>query len=126
VIEMQSSEKQIKELEEEIVELHAKGVLVLKQKKSAQLVDPSQESDNLFLPFEKAIAKEQFDNLNVDEVEDKSKWQVAVHPIISTSTPKFQDASMQMEGDEVIEVKDLKQNLKVAIETNKKLLCNLN
>jgi len=57
----------------------------------------------------------------VDEVEDKNKWQVAVHPVIRTPTPTFQDASMQTEGDKVIEVKDLKQNLKVAVKANKKL-----
>jgi len=61
----------------------------------------------------------------VDEVEDKNKWQVVVHPVIRTPTPIFQDASMKIEGDEVIEVKDLKQNLKVAVEANKKLQCDL-
>jgi len=57
----------------------------------------------------------------VGEVEDKNKWQVAVRPIIRTPTLTFQDASMQTEGDEVIEIEDLKQNLKVAVEANKKL-----
>jgi len=80
-------EKRIKELEKEIAKLHAKGVPVLQEKKSAQSLDPSQESDKLSLLFEKAIAMEQFDNLNVDEVEDKSKWQVAVCPVIPTLTP---------------------------------------
>jgi len=68
---------------------------------------------------------QQFDSLNVDEIEDKNKWQVAIPPIIPTSTPTIQDASMQTKGDEVIEVKDLKQNLKVVIKINKKLQCNL-
>jgi len=113
--EIQSLEKRIKELEEEIAELHAKGAPVSKEKKNAQSLDPSQESDKFSLPFEKAITVEQFDSLNVDEVEDKNKWQVAVRPVICTPTPTFQDASMQMEGDEVIEVEDLKQNLKVAV-----------
>jgi len=45
-------------LEKEIAELHAKGVLVLQEKKSAQSLDSSQESDKLSLLFEKAIAVE--------------------------------------------------------------------
>jgi len=45
-------------LEEEIVELHVKGAPISKEKKSAQSLDPNQESDKLSLPFEKAIAME--------------------------------------------------------------------
>jgi len=51
-------EKQIKELEKEIVELCAKEALVLKEKKNIQLVDLSQDNDKLSLPFEKAMAME--------------------------------------------------------------------
>jgi len=46
---------------------------------------------------------------------------VVVRPVIPSPTPTFEDVSMQMEGNEVIEVEDLKQNLTVAIEANKKL-----
>jgi len=61
----------------------------------------------------------------MDEIENKNKWQVAIPPIVPTPTPTIQNASMQTEGDEVIEVKNLKQNFKVAVESNKKLQCDL-
>jgi len=76
-------------LEEEIAKLHAKGALVSKEKKNAQSLDLSQKSDKLSLPFEKAIVVEQFDSLNVDEVGEKSKWQVAVHFVICTPILTF-------------------------------------
>jgi len=51
-------EKQIKELEEGIVELYAKEALISKEKKSTQSLDLNQESDKLSLPFEKAVVVE--------------------------------------------------------------------
>ena len=126
--DVQSLEKRIKELEGEVVELLAKGAPMSKKHRSTQSMDPSQESDKLSLPFEKALAMEavaKSDSLNVDEVADNHKWEVAIRPVIRTNTSTFQDASMQKQGNEMIEVKELKQSLKEAVESNKKLQCKL-
>ena len=73
----------------------------------------TQESNQLSLPFEKAGAKEKSDIVDLDVLMDKPQLEVDARSALLTSTPTFQDASIQTEGHEL---EDLKQKLENVME----------